>query len=178
MSNRSIRMGRYSYGAPTIHWNNANNKLIVGNFTSIGEGLRVFLGNGLGHDSTFISTFPFGYANTDVFPNVKNNSKNTNGDVVIGHDVWIGSNSTIMSGVTIGNGAVIAANSHVFDDVEPYSIVGGNPARFIKFRFTAEQIENLQRIEWWKWNEHKINENIPLLMSNNIDDFIQKHTTV
>ena len=69
-------------------------------------------------------------------------------------------NVTIMSGVRIGDGAVIACNSHVVKDVEPYSIVGGNPAKFIKYRFTQEQIKCLLKIQWWKWSPEKINENV------------------
>ena len=96
----------------------------------------------------------------------------TNGDVDIGNDVWIGEHVTIMSGVTIGDGAVIATNSHVVKNVAPYSIVGGNPAKLIKYRFTEEQIQKLLEIKWWNWNDEKINSYLPLLCSSNIDDFI------
>jgi virginiamycin A acetyltransferase len=95
----------------------------------------------------------------------------TRGDVIIGNDVWIAENVTIMS----GDGAVIACNSHVVKDVEPYSIVGGNPAKFIKYRFTQEQIEWLLKIQWWKWSPEKINENVHLLCNDRIDEFIDKH---
>jgi virginiamycin A acetyltransferase len=77
-----------------------------------------------------------------------------------------------MSGVTIGNGAVIACNSHIVKNIEPYSLVGGNPAKFIKYRFNLEQIEKLSEIKWWDWNEEKINNYINFICSNNIDDFI------
>lgn len=90
----------------------------------------------------------------------------------IGNDVWIGSNVTIMSGVKIGDGAVIANNSHVVKDVEPYSIIGGNPVKMIKYQFTKEQIEKLLQIQWWYWEDSKINTFAPLLCSNNIDEFI------
>ena len=78
-----------------------------------------------------------------------------------------------MSGVTIGDGAVIACNSHVVKNVEPYSIVGGNPAKLIKYIFTPEQIEKLLEIKWWNWDDAKINEFTPLLCNTNIDDFIR-----
>ena len=81
-----------------------------------------------------------------------------------------------MSGVTIGDGAVIAANSHVVKNVEPYSITGGNPAKLIKYRFTPEQIEKLLEIKWWFWDDEKINEISPLLCNTNIDDFIKVAT--
>ena len=97
----------------------------------------------------------------------------TKGDVIIGNDVWIADNVTIMSGVTIGDGSVIACNSHVVKDVEPYTLVGGNPAKFIKYRFTKEQIEKLLQIKWWEWDDSKINKFVPLLCNNNIDEFIK-----
>jgi serine acetyltransferase len=78
-----------------------------------------------------------------------------------------------MSGITIGDGAVIAANSHVVKNVEPYSIVGGNPAKFIKYRFSPEQIEKLLEIKWWNWEDEKINKYTPLLCNTDIDEFIQ-----
>ena len=84
-------------------------------------------------------------------------------------------NVTIMSGVTVSDGAVIAANSHVVKDVEPYSIVGGNPARHIKYRFSQEQIEKLLKIGWWNWDDEKIQENVPLLCNKYIDMFIEEH---
>ena len=97
----------------------------------------------------------------------------TKGDVIIGNDVWIGADVTIMSGVTIGDGAVIANNSHVVKDVEAYSLVGGNPARLIKRRFTQEQINKLLQIKWWYWEDDKINKFTPLLCNQDIDKFIQ-----
>ena len=80
-----------------------------------------------------------------------------------------------MSGVTIGDGAIIANNSHVVKDVEPYSIVGGNPAKLIRYRFTQEQIQKLLEIKWWDWDDVKINENLQLLCNDKIDEFINKH---
>lgn len=78
-----------------------------------------------------------------------------------------------MSGVTIGDGAIIANNSHVVKNVEPYSIVGGNPAKLIRYRFTTEQIKKLLEIKWWSWDNEKINIFTPLLCNENIDDFIK-----
>jgi serine acetyltransferase len=97
------------------------------------------------------------------------------GNITIENDVWIGSKSTIMSGVKIHNGAVVGANSVVTKDVPPYAIVAGNPAQIIKFRFDVDQIQALQEIRWWNWDEEKIKKEAMELWSTNIDDFIQKH---
>ena len=77
-----------------------------------------------------------------------------------------------MSGVTVGNGAVIAANAHVVKDVTPYEIVGGNPARHTRYRFSPQQIEALQRIEWWNWSDDEIVKFLPLLCGTDIEEFI------
>jgi virginiamycin A acetyltransferase len=81
------------------------------------------------------------------------------GDVIIEEDVWIGSNSVILSGVNVGRGAVIAAGSIVNKDIPPYAIVGGVPAKIIKMRFTESQIKHMERIKWWEWDDIKIAEN-------------------
>lgn len=82
------------------------------------------------------------------------------GDIVIGNDVWIGYNATILAGVTIGDGAIIATNSTVIKDVKPYSIVGGNPAFEIKKRFSEETISKLLKLKWWDWDIEKITKNL------------------
>ena len=166
--------GKYTYGTPQLHWANNNAKLIVGCFCSIAKDVSIYLGNGFGHDIAYVSTYPFSLIHQDTFPNIINNSRNTKGDVIIGNDVWIGEDVRIMSGVTIGDGAFIANNSHVVKNVEPYSLVGGNPAKLIKYRFSAEQIEKLLEIKWWDWPDQLINLYTPLLCSQNIDDFLQK----
>jgi serine acetyltransferase len=81
-----------------------------------------------------------------------------------------------MSGITVEDGAVIANNSHVVKNVEPYSIVGGNPSKLIKYRFTEKQRKNLLKIKWWEWKDDKINKYIPLICSENIDKFIEYFT--
>jgi virginiamycin A acetyltransferase len=91
------------------------------------------------------------------------------GDTVIGNDVWIGYNATIMPGVRIGDGAIIATNSTVVKDVDPYSIVGGNPAKEIRKRFSKEKIEKLLEIQWWNWEIEKITENLSILTDNNLE---------
>lgn len=167
--------GKYTYGNPRVFWGITGAKLFIGNFCSIAPDVKIYLGNGFGHDTSFVSTYPFGYCEKNIFGEYNNTSKNTNGDIIIGNDVWIGSNVIIMSGVTVGDGVVIANNTHVIKNVKPYSIIGGNPGELIKYRFTPEQIEQLLEIKWWNWDDEKIKENVPLLSNKNIDDFINKH---
>jgi acetyltransferase-like isoleucine patch superfamily enzyme len=168
-----MSIGKYTYGIPNIYIanNNENSKLVIGNYCSILENVNIYLG---GTDrSNWISTYPFGHIYTKQFNciNLVDNPK-IKGDVIIGNDVWIGENVKIISGITIGDGAVILNNSHIVKDVEPYSIVSGNPAVLVKYKFTQEQIENLLIIKWWEWDEKKINYYIPLLCSDDIDEFI------
>jgi acetyltransferase-like isoleucine patch superfamily enzyme len=127
------------------------------------------------HRKDWVTTYPFGHINQHVF-NAFNGVGHpaSKGDVIIGNDVWIGMNTTIMSGVTIGDGAIVANNSHVVKDVEPYALVGGNPAKFIKYRFSAEQIQKLLEIKWWNLPIDKINKLSPFLCNPDIDEFIRK----
>ena len=135
-------VGKYTYGQNyiTVHGKDSGYQVKIGAFCSIGRNITIYVGDN--HRKDWVTTFPFGHIHKGVFTKFNGTGHpSSNGDVIIGNDVWIASNVTIMSGVTIGNGAIIANNSHVVKDVEPYSIVGGNPARFISYRFTPEQIE-------------------------------------
>lgn len=95
--------------------------------------------------------------------------------MVIGNDVWIGVNACVLSGVRIGDGAVVGACSVVTRDVPPYAIVAGNPARLVRKRFDDETIEELLKIKWWDWDIERIKENLPLLLSENVKDFAEKN---
>jgi acetyltransferase-like isoleucine patch superfamily enzyme len=166
-----MSFGKYTYGKPNILWGNDNAKLVVGNFCSI-AGVTIYLGGN--HRTDWVTTYPFGHIHRDMFNSFNGaGHPSTKGDVIIGNDVWIGDNVIIMSGVKIGDGAVIANNSHVVKDVEPYSLVGGNPAKLIKYRFTQQQIEKLLEIKWWYWDDEKINKFTTLLCNDNIDEFIK-----
>jgi acetyltransferase-like isoleucine patch superfamily enzyme len=167
-----MSFGKYTYGKPNVLWANNNAKLVVGNFCSIAENVTIYLGGN--HRQDWVTTYPFGHIHQNVFNKFNGyGHPSTKGDIIIGNDVWIGSNVTIMSGTTIGDGAVIANNSHVVKNVEPYSLVGGNPAKLIKYRFTPEQIVQLLEIKWWNWDDAKINKFSPLLCNPDIDDFIK-----
>ena len=168
----TMSFGKYTYGAPNIIWKHSDTNLFVGNFCSIAANVNIYLGGN--HRTDWVTTYPFGHINQHVFNNFNGaGHPATKGSVIIGNDVWIGNNVTIMSGVTIGDGVVIANNSHVVKNVEPYSLVGGNPAKLIKYRFSQDQIEKLLQIKWWNWDDDKINKFTPLLCNNNIDEFIK-----
>ena len=171
-----MTFGKYTYGNPILHWDN-DAQLIVGNFCSIAGNVNIYLGGN--HRTDWVTTYPFGHIHKKVFTTFDGvGHPSTKGDVIIGNDVWIGSNVTIMSGVTIGDGVVIANNSHVVKNVEPYSLVGGNPAKLIKYRFSPEQIEKLLEIKWWFWEDKLINQITPLMCNNNIDTFINVATNL
>ena len=147
-------------------------ELKIGSFCSIAEDIKVFLGGN--HRSDWITTFPFGHIHQDIFNNFNGSGHpKSNGDVVIGNDVWIGNNVTIMSGVEIGDGAIIANNSHVVKKVNPYEIVGGNPAKLIKKRFSDDEISMLLKIKWWNLDDDIINEISPIICSDNISLFFE-----
>lgn len=171
-----MQFGKYTYGVPNVLYAGSGAQLKIGNFCSIAKGVTIYLGGN--HRSDWVTTYPFGHINNLVFNGFNGaGHPSTKGDVVIGNDVWIGSNATIMSGVCIGDGSVIANNSHIVKDIEPYSMVGGNPAKFIKFRFTPEQIKSLLEIKWWDWDDDKINKFTPLLCNNDINAFINSTGT-
>lgn len=147
------------------HYEFLGDKLIIGKFCALAEGVK-FIMNGANHRMDGITTYPFnifGGGWEKVTPTVE--QLPFKGDTVIGNDVWIGQQVTIMPGVKIGDGAIIAANSTVVKDVEAYSIYGGNPAQLIKKRFSAAQIEFLLKLKWWDWDEEKIFNNLEKLVS-------------
>jgi acetyltransferase-like isoleucine patch superfamily enzyme len=168
---------KYTHGSISVLYWSPENDIKIGKFCTFGANIVAYLGGN--HDTNRLSTYPFGYINTHVFNNITSEVAHSiaisKGPIRIGNDVWIGSNVRIMSGVTIGDGAVIANSSHVVKDVAPYSIVGGNPANFIRYRFTESQIKRLLEIKWWDWTDEKINQNLPLMCTNDIDAFINAH---
>lgn len=166
-------VGRHTYGYNDIRpldWGEGK-KLYIGNYCSLATSLVFFLGGN--HRSDWVTTYPFNVLR-DKAKHIKGHPS-SNGDIVIGNDVWIGRNVTIMSGINVGDGAIIATNSTITKNVEPYTIVGGNPMRVIKKRFSEEQISDLLNIKWWFWDDNKVEENYELLCSDNIDNFINKH---
>jgi acetyltransferase-like isoleucine patch superfamily enzyme len=149
-----LKTGEGTYGAEniTIHYWDNRTKIAIGKYCSIADNVHVFLGGN--HDVSNFSTFPFG-TGTDLIGPRKGHPE-TRGHIKIGNDVWVGSYASIISGVTIGNGAVIAAFAHVVRDVADYEVVGGNPAKHIKFRFSQEIIDQLMNLQWWDWPHEKV----------------------
>ncbi len=161
-----ISVGRYTYGLEKkkiLQWGEGAT-LTVGSFCSIAAGGEIFLGGS--HRVDWITTFPFGHIFKENLggEDIKGHPI-TRGNVVIGNDVWLGANSVIMSGVTIGDGAVVAAGTHVVKDVPPYAIVGGNPGQHIRYRFDDELIGYLLKLRWWDLPENVIREIAPSLCS-------------
>lgn len=147
--------------------------LIIGKFVQIAHGVR-FITSSANHSMNGFSTYPFA--------NFMMNSQTTSedivamfeaaqnkGDTIVGNDVWIGMDATIMPGVRIGDGAIIAAKSVVTHDVAPYTIVGGNPSRVIKPRFDANVIQALERIQWWNWSIETIEAHKDVIAGNDLE---------
>lgn len=190
ITNPNIIAGKYSYYSGYYHGHSFDDcarylfpdrddvdKLIIGSYCSIGSGASFIMAGNQGHRYDWISSFPFYYMSEIESFNQSQDGYKSLGNTIVGNDVWIGSEVMIMPGVKIGDGAVIGSRALVTKDVEPYSIVGGNPAKLIKKRFEDKHIEMLLEIKWWNWDESVLAEAIPLLCSNDIDllyDFYKK----
>lgn len=138
----------------TVYKGYTTHNLQIGRFNSIAEGIEFCMGVNHEYSNLFMGVSKLFENNTIPL------TYNQKGQIIIQNDVWIGQNCTIMPGVVIHNGAVVAANSHVVNDVPPYAIVGGNPAKVIKYRFSKELIDKLLTIQWWNWSVDEIKNNI------------------
>ena len=180
LSNPNIEVGDYTYYDDPedsenfernvlYHFPFIGDKLIIGKFCALARGVK-FIMNGANHKLSGISTYPFQiFANgwERVMP--QPGELPYKGDTVVGHDVWIGYDSLIMPGVTIGNGAIVSSRSVVVSDVPAYTVVGGNPARPVKTRFDAQSIERLQRIAWWDWPIDKVSAHLEQIVGADIE---------
>jgi len=145
------------------HFDFIGDKLIIGKFCMIASGIT-FIMNGANHKMDGITAYPFNIFGKDwkvVEPKLADLPYK--GDTVVGNDVWIGANVTIMPGIQIGDGAIIASNATVTKNVAPYSVVGGNPAKEIKKRFSEAKIQELLAMQWWNWDIEKITTNLKYL---------------
>jgi chloramphenicol O-acetyltransferase type B len=186
VTNPNIVVGRYSYYSGYYHGHSFDDcarylladrtdvdKLIIGSFCSIGSGVAFIMAGNQGHRSDWISTFPFFYMNEEpAFSNALN-AYQPAGDTVVGSDVWIGSEAMIMPGIKIGHGAVIGSRALVTKDVAPYTIIGGNPAKPIRKRFSDEEITMLLKIAWWDWPLEEIKDAMKLLCTGDIKSLYQ-----
>jgi chloramphenicol O-acetyltransferase type B len=150
--------------------NNETDKLIIGRYCSIASGVQFMMGGTQGHNYNWIATHPLIDLDGSDFPGHQDK-----GDTIIGNDVWLGAESLIMPGIIIADGAVIAARAVVTKSVGPFEIWGGNPAKFIKKRFTDGDIEKLLQIKWWDWDRETLKRNVSYLRSTNVDKLWQKH---
>jgi acetyltransferase-like isoleucine patch superfamily enzyme len=168
---RGYDIGDFSYGRPKVRFPESGAKLSIGRYCSVADGVEILLGGD--HRTDFVTTYPFG-AMTGVWPEaeVRDDFHTSKGDVTIGHDVWLGSQCMILSGVTVGDGAVVAARAVVTKDVPPYAIVGGNPAKLIRMRFDPRTAERLLASRWWDLPRDRIAALIPLLQSGDVEGFL------
>jgi virginiamycin A acetyltransferase len=182
IKNPNIIVGDFTYIADsefenhvTHHYDFIGDKLIIGKFCQIAAGVE-FVMNGANHQMNAVSTFPFyTLEGWDMKPPAASDMP-FKGDTVIGNDVWIGQNATILPGVHIGDGAIIGANSVVASDVEPYSIVVGNPVKLIRYRFDGELTSLLLKFKWWDKPVEEINALIPILTNSDLE-FVKKEIT-
>lgn len=181
VQNPNIIVGRYSYYSGYYHGHSFDecarylmpdrddvDKLIIGSFCSIGTGVSFIMAGNQGHRMEWISTFPFFYVDEKSMEGAPDGYQSV-GNTEVGHDVWIGAEAMIMPGIKIGHGAIIGARSMVTKDVKPYSIIGGNPAKVIRKRFSDNQIEQLLEMGWWNWSEDRLASAMNLLCSEDID---------
>lgn len=179
VSNPNIIIGDYTYYDDPedsenfernvlYHFPFIGDKLIIGKFCALAKGLK-FIMNGANHQMSGFSTYPFsifGQGWERVVPQMSDLP--FKGDTVVGHDVWIGYNAVMMPGVTIGDGAIVAAEAIVTRDVPPYTIVGGNPAVPIRQRFPEDVIDRLLAVAWWDWDIEKITRNLEIIVGADI----------
>lgn len=164
-------IGAFSYGKPKVRFPESGQKLSIGRYCSIADKVEILLGGN--HRVDWATTYPFSGL-PGLWPSAPPvaDYHASRGGVTIGHDVWLGSGCMILSGVTIGHGAVVAARAVVTKDVPPYAIVGGNPGRLIRHRFDAETVAELLEVAWWDLDSDQVAGLIPLLQSGRIEELV------
>ncbi len=180
VTRKNISIGDYTYyddpdGAEdfeahvTYHYEFLGDRLVIGKFCAIARGIT-FIMNGANHRMNSVTTYPFnimGHGWEKCTPTLEDLP--FKGDTVVGNDVWIGQDVTVMPGVHIGDGAIIAAESVVTRDIPPYHVAGGNPCRVIRKRFDDAMIDYLLALKWWDWDAEKIFCNLEALCSGDLE---------
>lgn len=166
---RQFEQNNVLYHYPINH-----ERLIIGKFCSIACGVK-FLFNCANHTLKSLSTytFPLFCEEWELEKSNVASAWDNKGDIVIGNDVWIGSEAVILAGVKIGDGAIIGTRAVVTKDVPPYSIVGGIPAKVIRKRYSPDIIEQLLSLRWWDWTKDRIKRNLPFIMAGNIENMTE-----
>ncbi len=162
-----VSVGNFSYGDLFVLSANKVNKLKIGHFCSIADNVKFILNSD--HPTNHISTYPFKTMILNKGPEAI-----SKGDIVIEDDVWIGSSSMIMSGVKVGQGAIVAAGAVVTKDVPPYAIVGGVPAKVIKYRFDEKIIEKLKCFDYSKLQKEVVQDNQELFYQDITEEIVDK----
>lgn len=170
----NVFFGDFTYGYPKIYSWGEGTKLKIGKFCSIAGDVKIYLGGN--HRIDWITTYPFNRL-PDYFPESRNieGHPSSKGDVNIGNDVWLGDSCVILSGINIADGAVIGANSIVTKDIGPYEVYAGNPARFIKKRFSDDDISRLLEMKWWNWEISQIRKCNHILCSGKIIELYEHY---
>ncbi len=150
------------------HFDFTGDRLVIGKFCMIASGVE-FIMNGANHLADAVSAYPFAVFGGAWSEAMRGKSYPSRGDTVVGNDVWIGYRAALLPGVKIGDGAIIRAYSVVTKDVAPYAIVGGNPAREIRQRFSPGHVERLLQLRWWDWDLEKLTRNVHLLTGNDVE---------
>jgi len=168
---RNFDIGKYSYGKPKIYASPGSFSL--GKFCSIADGVVIY--TGAEHRIDWVTSYNF-----EKFPEflINKDMTQSKGNVKIGNDVWIADGAIILSGVNIGDGAVVGARAVVTKDIQPYEIVAGNPAKHIRYRFDEDSRNKLLKIKWWDWDIEKIKLEFDLMLNDDIKKFISKHYEV
>ena len=175
IKNPNIIVGDFTYFADkdfekhvTHHYDFIGDKLIIGKFCQIAAGVE-FIMNGANHQMNAVSTYPFYIFGTWEQSAPDKKDLPLKGDTIIGNDVWIGQNVTILPGIHIGDGVIIGANSVVGNNVEPYTIIAGNPAKESRKRLDPELIEIMEKLKWWDKSIEEINSLIPILTCSDLN---------
>ena len=163
---REFQKNNVLYHYPVNH-----DKLVIGKFCSIACGAK-FIFTSANHTLKSLSTYPFPIFYEEWGLDIANvtNAWDNKGDIVIGNDVWIGYEAVILSGITVGDGAIIGTSAVVTKDVPPYTIVGGVPAKHIRKRFDEETISSLMELRWWEWSDERIKENLSAIQSGHLGE--------